>query len=91
MTKQDIIDRLTNECGLQRASAIRAVEGITGIIADALVAGDPVTIRGFATIKPVHVAERIGRNLADGSPITVPAHRGARIVLSRELKSRLNP
>lgn len=91
MTKQDIIDHLTNRCGLQRSSAIRAVEGITGIIADSLVAGQPVTIRGFATIKPVHIAQRIGRNLADGTPVIIPAHRAAKIVLSRELKTRLNP
>lgn len=56
MTKQDIIDHLTNNCGLHRSSAIRAVEGVINSISDALARGEAVTLRGFATIKPVENA-----------------------------------
>lgn len=89
MTKQDIIDHLTNDCGLHRSSAIRAVEGVIGAISDSLVRGEAVTLRGFATIKPINVGERIGRNLSAGTPVIIPAHRSAKLVLSRELKEKL--
>lgn len=90
MTKQDIIDTLTNECGLHRSSAIRAVEGVINSISDALARGESVTLRGFATIKPVSVAEKVGRNINTNSQMVIPAHRAVKLVASKELKEKLN-
>lgn len=90
MTKQDIIDHLTYDCGLHRSSAINAVEGITDAITDSLTRGEAVTLRGFATIKPIDVAEKIGRNITTDTPVVIPAHRSAKLVLSKDLKEKLN-
>lgn len=90
MTKQDIIDHLTNDCGLHRSSAIRAVEGVIGAISDSLARGEAVTLRGFATIKPVEKAEKIGRDIGADKPMVIPAQRSAKLVLSKELKEKLN-
>lgn len=90
MTKQDIIDHLTNDCGLHRSSAIRAVDGVINSISDALARGESVTLRGFATIKPVNVASKIGRNISAGTTIVIPAYRSVKLVLSKELKDKLN-
>lgn len=90
MTKQDIIDHLTNKCGLHRSSAIRAVDGIINSVSDALARGEAVTLRGFATIRTVDVAEKVGRNLATNQPVVIPAHRSVKLSLSNELKERLN-
>lgn len=90
MTKQDIINHLTNDCGLHRSSAIRAVDGVINSISDALARGESVTLRGFATIKPVKVARKIGRNISAGSTIVIPPHRSVKLVLSKELKDKLN-
>ncbi|MBD5414879.1 MAG: HU family DNA-binding protein [Bacteroides sp.] len=90
MTKQDIIDHLTSNCGLHRSSAIRAVEGVINSITDALARGEAVTLRGFAAIKPVDRAEKIGRYMNTGKPVVIPAHRSAKLVLSKELKEKLN-
>lgn len=90
MTKQDIIDHLTYDCGLHRSSAINAVEGIIDAITDSLTRGEAVTLRGFATIKPIDVAEKIGRNITTDTPVVIPAHRSAKLVLSKDLKEKLN-
>lgn len=90
MTRQDIIDHLTYKCGLHRSSAIRAVDGIIEAVTCALADGENVTLRGFATIKSVQVAERVGRNINTGKPVVVPAHRSAKLVISQELKEKLN-
>lgn len=90
MTKHDIIDHLTNNCGLHRSSAIRAVDGMVNVIADSLARGEAVTLRGFATIKPVNRAAKVGRNMATGEAATIPAHRTAKLVISKELKDKLN-
>lgn len=90
MTKQDIIDHLTNNCGLHRSSAIRAVEGVINAISDALAGGEAVTLRGFATLKPVLKAEKMGRNISTDTPVVIPAHRSVKFVPSKELKEKLN-
>lgn len=90
MTKQDIIDHLTSNCGLHRSSAIRAVDGVLNSVSDALIRGEAVTLRGFATIKPVDKAEKIGRNMNTDKPVVIPAHRSAKLVLSKEFKEKLN-
>ena len=90
MTKQDIIDYLTDDCGLHRSSAIRAVDGVIGAISDSLARGEAVTLRGFATIKPIDKAEKIGRDMSADKPVVIPAHRSAKLVLSKELKEKLN-
>lgn len=90
MTKQDIIDHLTNDCGLHRSSAIRAVDGVINSISDALVRGEAVTLRGFATFKTVDVAEKKGRNINTNATVIIPAHRTAKLVLSKEFKDKLN-
>ena len=90
MTKQDIIDHLTNDCGLHRSSAIRAVDGVINSIIDALVRGEAVTLRGFATIKAKDIAEKIGRDINADKPVVIPAHRSVKLVVSRELKEKLN-
>lgn len=91
MTKQDIIDHLTYRCGLHRSSAIHAVEGVIDAISDSLEKGEPVTLRGFATFKPVEVAEKLGRDINNNKPVVIPAHRAVKLVLSKELKDKLNP
>lgn len=90
MTRQDLIDHLTNNCGLHRSSAIRAVNGVINKITDALVAGETVTLRGFATIKPVEKARKIGRNMNNDTVVVIPAHRSVKFVVSKELKDKLN-
>lgn len=90
MTKQDIIDHLTNRCGLHRSSAIRAVDGVITAISESLARGESVTLRGFATIKPVDKAEKLGRNISTDTPVVIPAHRSAKLVISKELKEKLN-
>lgn len=89
MTKQDIIDHLTHNCGLHRASAISAADGFIAAISDALARGEAVTLRGLATFKPVTLAEKMGRNISTGEPVAIPAHRAVKLVLSKELKERL--
>ena len=90
MNKQNIIEHLTHHCGLQRASAIRAVEGVINSIFDAIARGEEVTLRGLATIRPVDVAQRVGRNPSTGDSIIIPAHRPAKLILSKELKTLIN-
>lgn len=90
MTKQDIIDHLTNSCGLHRASAIRAVEGVMETISASLARGEAVTLRGFGTFAVAQREERSAIDFKTKAPIVIPAHRSVKFKISKELKNLLN-
>lgn len=76
--------------GMTRSQAMAATEGLISAISDALVAGETLTLRGLATIKPVTLAARTARDIRAGKIIDVPARRSVKLVLSKELKNRMN-
>lgn len=90
MTKQDIIDHLTHNCGLRGASVIAAVNGAIEVITSALINGDKVYLRGFGTYEVQDVKEKMGRDISKGTPIVIPAHKTVRFRLSKDFKNRLN-
>ena len=90
MTKQDIITYLQGRKGFSKVTATAAVEGVIEAITSFLVAGENVSLRGFATIKVKEVAEKKARNIKKGTIITVPPHRTVGLKLSKELKNAMN-
>lgn len=89
-TKQDLVEHLTHNCGLFRATAIKAVDGIVAKIAESLTNGEDVSLRGFGTFRTYEVSERNGRNVRTGAPITIPAHTTVKFKPGAELKNKLN-
>ena len=49
-----------------------------------------IFIRGFATIKAVTTAPKKARNISKGVTVSIPAKNTAKLVLSKELKERMN-
>lgn len=90
MTKNDIVDHIVNNTTLSRSQAIVATESVVNAIKESLVNGESVFIRGFATVKAVTTSPRKARNVSKGTMVTIPAQKSARIVLSKELKERMN-
>lgn len=89
MVKQNIIDHLTHCCGLQGASAIRAVNGIIDLIAKTLMKGEDVTLRGLGSFKVIDFREKTGRDISRNIPVVIPAHKGVRFFPSSEIKEVL--
>lgn len=90
MTKMELAKALAEKTGMPLSQAISSTEGVIETINEALVAGETLTLRGFATIKPVTLAARKGRDISAGKVIEVPARRSVKLTLSKELKKRLN-
>lgn len=91
MTKNDLAQALAEQVpNMTLSQAVAATECVINSISNALVAGDSVTLRGFATIKPVTLAARKARDIKAGKVITIPAQRKAKLILSSQLKNRLN-
>jgi DNA-binding protein HU-beta len=73
MNKAEVIDAVAEAADLSKAAAGRAVDAITGVIADALKSGDSVTIVGFGTFSARQRAARTGRNPQTGATINIKA------------------
>ena len=91
MTKMELAQALMEKVPEMKLSeAIVATDGVIEVITDTLVAGETLTLRGFATIKPIVQAARKGRDINAGKVIDVPERRNVKLVLSKELKTRMN-
>ena len=87
-TKEDFVDHLVYRCGLQRASALRAVEGMIERMSQLLCDGHTIRLKGFAYI---HTVDRQERSHEGAECVSRPAIRQARISLCHKMMQRLNP
>ena len=90
MIKTDIVDYIVNNTTLSRSQAINATDSVIEAISHSLIKGESVFIRGFATIKAIVTAPKKARNIIKGTAVTIPAQHSAKLVLSKELKERMN-
>lgn len=90
MTKQQLIEEISERTDLRRSEAMKAVKATMEIIAKALASGDNVYLRGFGTFIVRTVGERKARIVATGAECIVPAHRTVKFKVSEELKNALN-
>lgn len=89
VTKQQLIEKISQQTGLRRSEAKKAVESTMQILSQAFVAGDNVYLRGFGTFAVRNVKEKKARIVATGETCIVPAHRTVSFKLSNELKNLL--
>ena len=89
VTKQQLIEKISQQAGLRRSEAKKAVESTMQILSQAFAAGDNVYLRGFGTFAVRNVKERTARIIATGERISVPAHRTVVFKPSNELKNLL--
>lgn len=77
MNKSDIIATVHTVLGgkLTDKGSETAVNTVLQSIANGLSRGEEVSINGFGIFKIKEVAERKGRNLQTGEPLTIPAHK----------------
>lgn len=90
MTKKDIISLLAERTSLTTSQAMHAVEAVIDILADAIVSGEPVTLRGFGCLRTVKRARKLARNIRRGSTVMIPERMKAKFVTYDELQQRIN-
>ena len=89
VTKQQLIEKISQQTGLRRSEAKKAVESTMQILSQAFAAGDNVYLRGFGTFAVRNVKEKKARIVSTGATCIVPAHRTVSFKLSNELKNLL--
>lgn len=75
MTRSELVEALSIARGLPRRAAEEAVEIMLATMAEAMVEGGRVELRGFGSFRVREVAAYTGRNPQTGEPVDVPAKR----------------
>ena len=90
MTKQDLVDSVSERAGINKRQASDAVEGVIDSISKALKKGGKVTLVGFGNFSVVKKKARTGRNPQTGAEINIPARKAPKFSPSKQLKDMLN-
>lgn len=92
MNKKDlaiaIVEKTDNELSL--AAASRAVDAVTSTVAEALAAGDKVSLHGFGTFRVKGRGPREYRNPQTGEPVLKPATKAVVFRPGDALKDTIN-
>ena len=75
MNKGELVEKIASECALGKTAVEQVVASVFGAIADAMKAGDKVTLVGFGTFSVSERAAREGRNPQSGETIQIPAKK----------------
>ena len=74
MTKADIVARIAQQTGVEKAGVMTAVEAFMETVKDSMVAGDEVFLRGFGSFIIKKRAKKVARNISKNTTIVIPAH-----------------
>ncbi|OUT70194.1 MAG: integration host factor subunit beta [Crocinitomicaceae bacterium TMED16] len=74
MTKAEIVTGISEETGLEKSEALRAVEAFMQSIKKSLSEGQNVYLRGFGSFVVKERAQKTGRNISKNTTIIIPAH-----------------
>ncbi len=91
MTKSDLIRQLAEaNPHLSQRDIERIVSTVFEEVAEALVRGDRVELRGFGAFSVRHRSSRVGRNPRTGEEVRVPDKAVPYFKTGKELRERLN-
>lgn len=74
MTKADLVTRISDKTGMEKADVQATVEAFMKEVRNCLENGDNVYLRGFGSFVIKERAEKTGRNISKNTTIIIPAH-----------------
>ena len=90
MRKPELIDELAKVTALTKQESAAIVETVFEFIADALVRGDKVELRGFGRFRVRQHRARTGRNPKARALVQVPAKKVPHFKPGKRLRNLLN-
>jgi len=90
MNNAELADRIAAATGGTKADARRNADAVLAAIADAVAAGEEVSLNGFGKFKVKDVPAREGRNPATGAAMTIAAARKLSFAPAKALKDKVN-
>ena len=91
MTKSELLDAVSDQAGVSKSDAERAIGAFFDVVVSTAKQGDKVAWPGFGTFSTSERAARTGRNPQTGEPVQIAASTAMKFSASSALKSALNP
>jgi DNA-binding protein HU-beta len=90
MNRGEFVAAISEQSGLTKADADRAVEALFKVVKKALKSGDSISLVGFGTFVVRKRAARSGRNPRTGATIKIKASKVPAFKAGKALKDALN-
>jgi DNA-binding protein HU-beta len=90
MNRGEFVAAISEQSGLTKADADRAVEAMFKVVKKALKGGDSISLVGFGTFVVRKRAARSGRNPRTGATIKIKASKVPAFKAGKALKDALN-
>ena len=74
MTKQDVINRVTKQTGLDPEASRSIIESFIEVVKSALIEGEPIYVRTFGSFVLKPRARKVARNISQNTALIVEAH-----------------
>ncbi|OFX58256.1 MAG: integration host factor subunit beta [Bacteroidetes bacterium GWB2_41_8] len=74
MTKADIVSRVSENTGIEKATVQKALEAFMESVKESLAGGNNVYLRGFGSFIVKRRAEKVARNISKNTLVIVPEH-----------------
>ena len=90
MNKTELVAAMAEKSGLSKKDCAAALDAFTGVVEDALKAGDKVSLVGFGSFEAKVRPEREGRNPRTLETVKIPACKVPAFKAGKALKDALN-
>jgi DNA-binding protein HU-beta len=90
VNKAELVDKIADTAGLNKAEAERALNAFIETIQGAVSSDDKVTLPGFGSFSRSSRAARTGRNPRTGEPVQIAASKGVKFSAGAAFKSAVN-
>jgi DNA-binding protein HU-beta len=90
MNKTELVEQMSQQTGLTKVDAGRAVDALIATITNELKQGQDVTLMGFGTFQTKARAARTGRNPQTGQVIQIAAATVPNFKAGKALKDAVN-
>ncbi len=74
MTKADIVNEISKNSGIDKATVLESIEQFMNCVKDSLSKGENVYLRGFGSFIVKERAQKTARNISKNTTIIIPAH-----------------
>lgn len=74
MTKADIVNEITKNTGIDKATVLTAIEAFMETIKESLINEDNVYLRGFGSFVLKKRAQKTARNISKNVTLIIPEH-----------------
>lgn len=74
MTKADIITKISEKTGIEKADVQATIEKFFDVVKDSMEQGESIYVRGFGSFVNKKRAKKVARNISKNTAIVIDAH-----------------